>query len=151
MFFTLTKKERTRYDNFHTLPHHNQKKTGTEESIKKENNNLYELIHMSGIDISDIRYLKIKNHDYPVLCPLCKKEMKVKDSKRRYIKDETGRKVPFSLRRFFCETCNQIHSEIPDLVYPYSQYDTATIERVRSGDHATFGGDDSTIRWWRKK
>ena len=151
MFFTLTKKERTRYANHNSLLHHNQKKTGDDVTIRKDTANLYELIHSSGIEISDIRYLKIQNHNFPICCPICKKEMQVKDSKRRYIKDETGRKVPFNLRRFRCETCIRLHIELPDLVFPYSQYDTATIERVRSGDYATFGGDDSTIRWWRKK
>lgn len=151
MFFTLTKKERTRYANFHKLPHHSQKKTGCEVIIRKKTNNLYELIRTSGIDFAEISYLKIQNHNYPICCPICEREMQVKDSKRRYIKDETGRKVPFNLRRFHCEACNRLHTELPDLVRPYSQYDTATIERVRSGEYVTFGGDDSTIRWWRKK
>ena len=77
--------------------------------------------------------------------------MKVKDSKRRYIKDGSGRKIPFNLRRFYCQKCNQLHVELPDLVTPYSQYDLATKERVRRGDDDLFGGDDSTMRKWRKK
>lgn len=76
--------------------------------------------------------------------------MKVKDSKRRYIKDSSGRKIPFNLRRFYCPTCDRLHVELPDLVSPYSQYDLATKERVRRGDDS-FGGDDSTMRKWRKK
>lgn len=76
--------------------------------------------------------------------------MSVKDSKRRYIKDSSGRKIPFNLRRFYCKNCDRLHVELPDLVMPYSQYDLATKERVRWGDDL-FGGDDSTMRKWRKK
>ena len=104
-----------------------------------------------GIDLLEIQYIKIRNCDHPVCCPACDLRMIVKDSKRRYIKDESGRKLPFNLRRFYCPNCDRIHTEIPDLVTPYCQYDNATRERVKSGEYATFAGDDSTIRKWRKK
>lgn len=77
--------------------------------------------------------------------------MKVKDSKRRYIKDGSGRKIPFNLRRFYCPNCDRLHVELPDLVTPYSQYDIATKDHVRRGNDDLFGGDDLTIRKWRKK
>ena len=77
--------------------------------------------------------------------------MAVKDSKRRYIKDESGRKLPFNLRRFYCSNCDRIHTEIPDLITPYCQYDNVTRERVKSGAHIFFAGDNTTIRNWRKK
>ena len=109
------------------------------------------LIQKIGIDLSESQYLKIRNRDRPIVCPDCGDVMAVKDSKRRYIKDESGRKLPFNLRRFYCPNCDRLHTEIPDLVTPYCQYDNATRERVKSGEYATFAGDDSTIRKWRKK
>ncbi len=109
------------------------------------------IIQNTCIDLWEVQYLKIRNSDHPVICPDCGGDMAVKDSKRRYIKDESGRKLPFNLRRFYCPSCDRIHTEIPDLVTPYCQYDNATKERVKSGECATFAGDDSTIRKWRKK
>lgn len=108
------------------------------------------IIQKIGIDLSEIQYLKIRNRAHPVCCPVCDLQMIVKDSKRRYIKDESGRKLPFNLRRFYCPNCDHIHTEIPDMVTPYGQYDNATRERVKSGEYTIFAGDDSTIRKWRK-
>ena len=75
--------------------------------------------------------------------------MKIRDTKRRYIKFGSGERYPLNLRRYYCQNCHQLHTELPDLVKPYKQYDSETIERVISGNSSDFAGDDSTIRKWR--
>lgn len=95
--------------------------------------------------------MKVQNLEYPVLCPTCNDEMKIRDSKRRYIKDESGQKIPINLKRYYCSRCEKLHTEIPDIITPYKQYDTKTIEKVKSGDILSFAGDDSTIREWQRK
>ncbi len=109
------------------------------------------IIQSHCVNLAEICYIKIHALDYPVICPVCSAEMRVKDSKRRYIKDGSGYKLPFNFRRFYCPICNQIHTEIPDIVTPYCQYDNATRVRVKSGEYGEFSGDDSTIRKWRTK
>lgn len=136
--------ERKEYDYCPELLHHSEKKTG--EEIR-----LCGTIQNISIDPLEILYLKIRNCDHPVCCLACDLQVKIKDSKRRYIKNESGRKLPFNLRRFYCPNCDRIHTEIPDLITPYCQYDNATRERVQSGEYATFAVDNSTIQKWRKK
>ena len=136
--------ERNRYDYCQQLLHHSEKKTGEEVRLNP-------IIQKVSIDLLEIQYIKIRNCDHPICCPVCDLQMIIKDSTRRYIKDESGRKLPFNLRRFYCANCDRIHTEIPDMVTPYCQYDNATRERVKSGECATFAGDDSTIQKWRKK
>jgi len=98
---------------------------------------------------TEITYIKILNIDVPIRCPKCQDEMKIRDTKRRYIRFGNGERYPFNLRRYYCSICHQLHTEIPDLVQPYKHYDSQTIEKVKSGDSSDFGGDDSTIRKWR--
>lgn len=96
-----------------------------------------------------ILYCKIQNHDVPIFCPVCNSEMKVRGSKKRYIKTGGGDKLLFKLRQLFCPICKKIHLEIPDLMQPYRQYEKATIVAVQSGDIASFAGDNSTVRYWQ--
>lgn len=103
------------------------------------------------ISLEQILYITVQNLDYPVICPICNYEVKIRDSKRRYIKDETGQKIPLNLKRYYCSRCNKLHTEIPDIIEPYKQYDSLTIEKVKSGDISSFAGDDSTIRNWQRK
>lgn len=89
---------------------------------------MYDLLENAVADFSDIKYIKIRNLTFPVLCPLCGQELSIEDSKRRYVKDELGRKIPFNLKRYYCSFCKRIHTEIPDIVQPYKQYETLTID-----------------------
>lgn len=93
----------------------------------------------------------MQNFEYPILCPTCNYEMKIRDSKRRYIKTESGQKIPINLKRYYCSRCNKLHTEIPDIIIPYKQYKKSIIEKVKSGDISSFAGDDSTIREWQRK
>lgn len=79
--------------------------------------------------------------------------MKVKNSKKRYIKIGSGQKIPFNIKRYYCANCNRIHTELSDFIQSYRQYEKSIIEEVQRGHIDTFSGDDSTIRYWqgRKK
>lgn len=100
--------------------------------------------------IPDIEYFTVVNLDYPIFCPTCSEKIKVRDSKHRYMRDESGKRLLFNLKRYCCSNCRKIHTEIPDIVTPYKQYDKSTIERVKAGESSVFGGDDSTIRKWKR-
>lgn len=76
--------------------------------------------------------------------------MKRRGNKKRTVIHEDGSSQILSLKRYYCEKCNTLHSEIPDIIIPYKQYDRATIEKVRNGDTSFFTGDDITIRRWQK-
>ena len=93
-------------------------------------------------------YLIAVNHDKP-LCPICKKEMKVRDSYKRKVKDASGTPHYFRLRRLFCANCQRIHAEIPDIITAFRQYNTETIKGVISGDLDNFTGDYSTVYRWK--
>ena len=101
--------------------------------------------------LTEIRYSKIQNLDFPILCPDCKSEMKIKNSKRRFIKDSLGRKIPFNFKRYSCPVCCCLHTEIPDIVKPYCQYEQSVIEEVQKGNTDSFYCDDSTIRYWKRQ
>lgn len=77
--------------------------------------------------------------------------MTIKNSKQRYIKDCNSHKIPFNLKRYYCPNCNQMHTELPDLIKPYRQYEQSVIDAVQHGHIDTFAGDDSTIRYWKGK
>lgn len=116
---------------------------------KKNSAQEYLADNLENVFMSDIGYIKILNLNFPIICPICHSEMKIRDTKRRYIRFGNGERYPFCLRRYYCSSCHQLHTELPDLVEPYKQYDSETIERVKSGDSSDFCGDDSTIRKWR--
>lgn len=55
------------------------------------------------------------------------------------------------MKRYYCPNCNQMHTELPDLIKPYRQYEQSVIDAVQHGHIDTFAGDDSTIRYWKGK
>ena len=48
------------------------------------------------------------------ICPDCNGILKVRDSKKRIVKDEDGMSYNFLLRRFVCCQCGKLHTELPD-------------------------------------
>lgn len=94
-------------------------------------------------------YLVAVNHE-PPLCPDCNSIMTVRDSKKRKAKDASGKEYLFSLRRLYCDQCDRLHTEIPDCITAFKQYDTKTIEGVISGDIDHFSGDNATMYRWKK-
>lgn len=67
------------------------------------------------------------------ICPKCGGELKYYDSVKRIIR--TKRRVTnyISLRRLRCKSCNSIHREIPDDIFPYKQYEAEIIIGVIDG------------------
>lgn len=77
--------------------------------------------------------------------------MKVRDSKKRIVKDISGEKYVFNLRRFKCDKCNKLHEEIPDLMKPYKQYSKEAIETAISGNCNYYSMEDITVYRWKKE
>jgi len=77
--------------------------------------------------------------------------MKPRDSRKRHIKDGEGNIYVFSLRRFKCPVCGQIHLEIPDCIEPQKHYFKITIEKVISGEINYCTADNKTIYRWKNK
>jgi len=77
--------------------------------------------------------------------------VRVRDSRKRLVKDSEGNRYTFTLRRLQCLKCGQVHTEIPDFIEKFKHYSKPTIEKVISGSDDTFSGDSKTIYRWRKK
>lgn len=84
-----------------------------------------------------------------MLCPSCQGKMKVRDSRKRKVRDAGGEIYIFYLRRLICSSCSQIHLEIPDCIEPQKHYFKETIERVVNDKCDYFSGDDKTIWRWK--
>lgn len=78
-------------------------------------------------------------------------KMKVRDSKKRIVRDIYGEKYTFNLRRFKCENCNVLHEEIPDFIKPYKHYSKAAIETAISGKCDFYAMEDITVYRWKKE
>lgn len=76
--------------------------------------------------------------------------MKVRDSKRRKVMDEAGTEYLFNFRRFQCEQCKKLHTEIPDCVIPQKQYSKRAIADVLNGKCNYYVADNSTVWRWKK-
>ena len=76
--------------------------------------------------------------------------MGVRDSKQRTILDESGEKYIFKLRRFRCDNCQKLHTEIPDCIAPYKRYSQIVIDDILKEKCDYFVADSSTIWRWKK-
>lgn len=84
------------------------------------------------------------------LCPDCGNTLKVRDSKRRKVKDSKGNTLVFSLPRLYCVQCNKLHILLPDIIKPYKTYSRLVVDNAREGIIKDCPADDSTIRRWRR-
>ena len=75
----------------------------------------------------------------------------VRDTRKRLVKDSSGKEYPFKLRRLYCPVCGQIHLEIPDCIEPNKHYFKATIAGVRSGEIECCAADNKTIYLWKNE
>jgi hypothetical protein len=74
----------------------------------------------------------------------------VKGSRNRVWYKSCGERAKLVIRRLYCERCNKIHHELPDLLIPYRRYDASSIEEaVVEGDQIIVAADESTIARWR--
>lgn len=67
------------------------------------------------------------------------------------VKDESGEIYVFKLRRYKCENCQKIHTEIPDCIMPYKQYSKKVISDVCSGKCDYYVVDNATVWRWKSK
>lgn len=75
--------------------------------------------------------------------------MRVRDSKQRAVLNESGEKYIFRLRRFRCDNCQKLHTEIPDCIIPEKQYSKKVIEDILGGKCNYYVADNSTVWRWK--
>lgn len=77
--------------------------------------------------------------------------MKVIGSRKRTVKNVSGKEYIFSLRRMRCEKCRIIHTEIPDCMIPHKQYSKNAIKTAIKGQCDYYIMEESTISRWKKQ
>ena len=86
------------------------------------------------------------------ICPCCEKPLeKVSGSRPRVWYRSSGERDRLIIRRLYCEGCEQIHHELPDVLIPYKHYGAESIEPViDNADPVDVAADDSTLYRWRE-
>ena len=72
----------------------------------------------------------ICNEEELPVCPECQTPLKYRDSRRRHIRREGGKKYWGHIRRLFCKNCRRLHNELPANVSPHKHYKVEVIEGV---------------------
>lgn len=89
-----------------------------------------------------------------LICPCCGGKLKHYDSVRRIIRTKRRITSLVKIRRLKCQSCGRLHSELPDSIFPYKQYESEVIigvlENFITSD--TIGFEDypcemTMIRW----
>ena len=90
-------------------------------------------------------------------CPVCGNGMSYIDSKKRKTLDYGHAPKMNYVRRFRCDKCNRIHTELPEAITPNKHYKTSVISDVLSGRVVEgdaiceLGPSDLTMARWRKE
>jgi hypothetical protein len=70
---------------------------------------------------------------------------------RKFI-DSDGTALILIIRRLWCQKCEKIHHELPDILVPYKRHCADTIEKIISGHAGETPCEESTTRririWW---
>jgi hypothetical protein len=83
-------------------------------------------------------------------CPCCTGILVVIGSRQRVWYKSSGDREKLIIRRLYCEKCEKIHHELPDLLLPYRRYDAESIEGVISEPaYSDVAADESTLFRWR--
>jgi len=93
-------------------------------------------------------YYEITSSDVPA-CPYCEGVLEYRNSRQRGVQDEQRNEIMYLLRRFRCEGCRHLHTELPSFIQPYKHYSSSVIQDVLDGGGNTCAADDSTLRRWR--
>lgn len=64
------------------------------------------------------------------ICPICKGELRYRDSRIRIRRKEGGTVERLCIRRFRCTECHSYHNELPDCLVPYKHYEAEVISGV---------------------
>lgn len=67
------------------------------------------------------------------ICPKCGGELKHYDSVQRIIRTKARRTSWMSLRRLRCVECGTFHRALPEVLFPYKQYEAEVIRGVLEG------------------
>lgn len=66
-------------------------------------------------------------------CPKCGGELKYYDSVPRIVRTKGRETTRVPMRRFRCAHCGAVHRELPELLFPYKQYEAEVIIGVLEG------------------
>lgn len=67
-------------------------------------------------------------------CEKCGGETKRYDSVKRVVKGAYGQKQVIFVERFRCTACGSVRRRLPDILYPYKQYEKTIIDGFVSGE-----------------
>ena len=91
----------------------------------------------------------VRNAEKPP-CPCCIGVLEVIGSRLRVWYKSCGKRDKLMIRRLYCERCQRIHHELPDILVPYRRYDAESIEGVVSEPaRRDVAADESTLFRWR--
>lgn len=66
-------------------------------------------------------------------CPKCRNRLSYYDTVRRIARKEGRKTRRLYIRRLRCPKCGRIHRELPDIIFPYKQYEAEIIQGVVQG------------------
>lgn len=93
----------------------------------------------------------VRSNEQSALCACCSHQLEVCGSRRRGYNESSGEKKVLIIRRLYCQPCERIHHELPDMLVPYKRYDRDSIEAVIVGNNsAGVSADETTIARWRR-
>lgn len=67
------------------------------------------------------------------VCPKCGGELKYYDSVRRLVRTKNRKTWKIPMRRLRCKKCGALHRELPEIIFPYKQYESEVIVGVIDG------------------
>lgn len=93
-------------------------------------------------------------HNNDKICPVCGGHLKYYDKVRRIVRTKRKKTTRIDIRRLRCSNCNSLHREIPNIIFPYKQYEAELIRGVIEGyiTPETLGYEDypsemTMLRW----
>lgn len=66
-------------------------------------------------------------------CPKCGGQLKYYDCVERIVRTKGRKTWKIPLRRLRCDRCGAVHRELPELIFPYKQYEAEVIIGVLEG------------------
>ncbi len=66
-------------------------------------------------------------------CPKCGGELKYYDQVRRVVRTKGRETWKIPMRRLRCVKCGALHRELPELIFPYKQYEAEVIVGILEG------------------
>lgn len=66
-------------------------------------------------------------------CPKCGGQLKYYDRVERIVRTKGRKTWKIPLRRLRCDRCGAVHRELPELIFPYKQYEAEVIIGVLEG------------------